>query len=121
MSLINRNVGINISAEEVASLLTRMCLRSEVCEDGENVRIEVPPTRAGVLSPRTKCNVNVVVLCTDILHPCDIIEDVAIAFGFNNIKMTFPNTNCIAHEVRTVGVIDHSYQRECIVSLYSCL
>ncbi len=47
MSLINRNIGINISAEEVASLLTRMCLRSEVCEDGKNVSIEVPPTRAG--------------------------------------------------------------------------
>ncbi|XP_064385368.1 phenylalanine--tRNA ligase beta subunit-like [Halichondria panicea] len=81
VSLINRNVGIQLSAEKVASLLTRMCLRSVVCEGGKSVSIEVPPTRA------------------DILHPCDIVEDVAIAFGFNNIKMTFPNTNCIAHEL----------------------
>ena len=35
----------------------------------------------------------------DIIHPCDIIEDAAIAYGFNNIKMTIPDTNCIAHQV----------------------
>ncbi len=47
VSLINRNVGIQLSAEKVASLLTRMCLRSVVCEGGKSVSIEVPPTRAG--------------------------------------------------------------------------
>ena len=33
------------------------------------------------------------------IHPCDIVEDVAIAYGFNNVKMTIPRTNCIAHQV----------------------
>ena len=42
-------------------------------------------------------------LVIDIIHPCDIVEDVAIAYGFNNIKMTIPNTNCIAHQVREGG------------------
>ena len=37
----------------------------------------------------------------DVIHPCDIAEDVAIAYGFNNIKMTFPKTNCIAQQVCT--------------------
>ena len=33
------------------------------------------------------------------------MEDVAIAFGFNNVKMTIPQTNCIAHQViNTVGL-----------------
>lgn len=36
---------------------------------------------------------------TDIIHPCDIIEDVAVAFGFNNVKMTFPQTNTVANQV----------------------
>ena len=47
MSRINRDVGVSLSAGEVATLLTRMCLKSEVCDGGENVSIEVPPTRAG--------------------------------------------------------------------------
>ena len=38
-------------------------------------------------------------LPADVLHACDIIEDVAIAYGFNNIKMTFPKTTCVAKQV----------------------
>ena len=45
---INRVVGINEGAESVATLLTKMCLRSEVIEGGRSVKIEIPPTRAGV-------------------------------------------------------------------------
>jgi phenylalanyl-tRNA synthetase beta chain len=33
-----------------------------------------------------------------VIHACDIIEDVAIAYGFDNIKKTIPNTNCIADQ-----------------------
>ncbi|CAL1531272.1 unnamed protein product [Lymnaea stagnalis] len=29
---------------------------------------------------------------------CDIMEDVAIGYGFNNIKKTIPDTNCIAEQ-----------------------
>ena len=36
---------------------------------------------------------------TDVLHACDIVEDVAIAYGFNNVKMTFPKTNTVGHQV----------------------
>ena len=39
------------------------------------------------------------VIDSDVIHPCDIVEDVAIAYGFNNVKMTIPRTNCIAHQV----------------------
>ena len=47
VDLINRSIGIELSPEVVARLLTRMCLKSEVCEDGKSVSVEVPPTRAG--------------------------------------------------------------------------
>jgi phenylalanyl-tRNA synthetase beta chain len=40
--------------------------------------VSVPPTRP------------------DILHECDLVEDVAISYGFNNLKKTFPSTNTIA-------------------------
>jgi phenylalanyl-tRNA synthetase beta chain len=78
---INRGIGINEGAESIAKLLTKMCLRSQVIEGGKSVKIEIPPTRA------------------DVLHGCDIIEDVAIAYGFNNITMTLPKTSCVAKQL----------------------
>jgi len=38
---INSGVGIKESAETIASLLTRMCLRSAVTDDGQRLSIEV--------------------------------------------------------------------------------
>ncbi|CAI8007637.1 Phenylalanine--tRNA ligase beta subunit [Geodia barretti] len=78
---INRGVGINEGAESIAKLLTKMCLRSQVIEGGKSIKIEIPPTRA------------------DVLHGCDIMEDVAIAYGFNNITMTLPKTSCVAKQL----------------------
>lgn len=37
---------------------------------------------------------------SDILHPCDVAEDMAIAYGFNNVQMTFPKTNTVAKQVK---------------------
>ena len=45
---INRGVGINEGAESIAKLLTKMCLRSQVIEGGKSIKIEIPPTRAGM-------------------------------------------------------------------------
>eukprot|EP00118_Oscarella_pearsei_P003094 m.12907 g.12907 ORF g.12907 m.12907 type:complete len:587 (+) comp24387_c1_seq2:64-1824(+) len=77
-SEINKKIGISETPANLASLLTRMCLVSEVTSDGETIRVEIPPSRA------------------DILHGCDIVEDAAVAYGFNNVKMTIPKTSTIA-------------------------
>jgi len=45
-------------------------------EGGGVIRVRVPPTRS------------------DVLHAVDIIEDVAIAYGYNNIPLVIPNTLC---------------------------
>jgi hypothetical protein len=37
----------SISAEEIAELLTKMCLQSKAMEGGQMVNVEIPPTRAG--------------------------------------------------------------------------
>uniref|UniRef100_A0A8C0IIC3 Phenylalanine--tRNA ligase beta subunit n=1 Tax=Bubo bubo TaxID=30461 RepID=A0A8C0IIC3_BUBBB len=65
----------------LAKLLTRMCLKSHVIGNGNNIEIEIPPTRA------------------DIIHACDIVEDAAIAYGYNNIQMTIPKTYTIANQL----------------------
>uniref|UniRef100_A0A8C5PLT3 Phenylalanine--tRNA ligase beta subunit n=1 Tax=Leptobrachium leishanense TaxID=445787 RepID=A0A8C5PLT3_9ANUR len=78
---INRKVGIRETPSNLAKLLTRMCLKSEVLEDGEQIGVEIPPTRA------------------DIIHACDIVEDAAVAYGFNNIAMVIPKTYTIANQL----------------------
>uniref|UniRef100_A0AAZ3RWX8 Phenylalanine--tRNA ligase beta subunit n=1 Tax=Oncorhynchus tshawytscha TaxID=74940 RepID=A0AAZ3RWX8_ONCTS len=69
------------STEHIAQLLTKMCLRSEVMSDGEQIEVEIPPTRS------------------DVIHACDIMEDAAMAYGFNNIPRTTPRTYTIANQL----------------------
>ncbi|XP_072474040.1 phenylalanine--tRNA ligase beta subunit isoform X1 [Notamacropus eugenii] len=79
--LINKQIGISETPASLAKLLTRMYLKSEVVGDGNQIEIEIPPTRA------------------DIIHACDIVEDAAIAYGYNNIQMTIPKTYTIANQL----------------------
>ena len=44
---INQTIGIQETADNIATLLTKMCLKSVASEDGTNVKVEIPPTRAG--------------------------------------------------------------------------
>ncbi|KAF3824100.1 hypothetical protein GH733_008385 [Mirounga leonina] len=61
---------------------------SEVIGDGNQIEIEIPPTRA------------------DIIHACDIVEDAAIAYGYNNIQMTLPKTYTIANQCSQEDIAD---------------
>lgn len=69
---INESIGINISPERMVELLTKMSLTSRLSPDKTKVIAQIPITRS------------------DILHPCDVMEDVAIAYGFNNIERIVP-------------------------------
>lgn len=57
-----------------------MFLKSELLSDGHYIKVKIPPTRH------------------DVIHPCDIYEDVAIAFGYNKIPRTLPNTVTIGQQ-----------------------
>lgn len=57
-----------------------MCLKSEL-SSADKIKVTIPPTRH------------------DVIHPCDIYEDVAIAYGYNNIKRTFPHTNTVGQQL----------------------
>ncbi|XP_077222376.1 tRNA synthetase beta subunit family protein [Tasmannia lanceolata] len=77
LSYITGSIGVALEATEVTSLLNRMQLWAEKCVsmDGRcSINVSVPPTRS------------------DILHACDVMEDVAIAYGFNNIQRTKPTS-----------------------------
>ncbi|KAJ8954974.1 hypothetical protein NQ318_000405 [Aromia moschata] len=66
--------------ENIVALLTKMCLKSELSSNGDDIKVNIPPTRH------------------DVIHACDIYEDVAIAYGYNNIRRTLPKTNTIGQQ-----------------------
>merc|ERR1719297_710317 len=76
---VNSNIGISLSPDRMAELLTKMCLPTSV--SGDQLTVTIPPTRA------------------DVLHPADIYEDVAIAHGYNNIVKTIPKTLTVAKQL----------------------
>lgn len=79
LTKVNKSIGIDLTAEKISSLLTKMCLPATV--KGDVLSVSIPPTRA------------------DVLHPIDIFEDVAIAHGYNNIVKTIPKTLTVAKQL----------------------
>jgi len=78
-SYVNSCTGLSLSAAEVSTLLQRMALKTSVSSSNpDEILVHVPPTRP------------------DILHECDIMEDAAIAYGFNNLPDKFPTTSTVA-------------------------
>ncbi len=63
---VNNLLGLNLSPCEIAYLLKKMLYDTRV--EGSNISIEIPAFRV------------------DIMHAIDIVEDVAIAFGYENFK-----------------------------------
>ncbi|EFN85934.1 phenylalanine--tRNA ligase beta subunit [Harpegnathos saltator] len=73
-------IGINETPEQIATLLSKMSLKSTV-KDHCKLDVEIPPTRH------------------DVIHHCDIYEDIAIAYGYNEIEKTVPHMSTIAAEL----------------------
>ena len=88
-SYVNACTGTSLSTEEVRKLLQRMSLSASI-------------------SPQNSDVINVGVPCTrpDIMHECDIMEDAAIAYGFNNLPKTFPTTNTVAQALPVSKISD---------------
>ncbi|KRT80914.1 hypothetical protein AMK59_6295 [Oryctes borbonicus] len=76
----NDMIGISETGESIANLLSKMCLKSEVISSEKDIKVCIPPTRH------------------DVIHACDIYEDVAIAYGYNKIERTLPKTSTIASQ-----------------------
>lgn len=64
----------DITVETAAALARKMQLDALPSPDGSTLLVQVPPHRP------------------DILHECDVVEDVAIAYGYNNIVRSLPAT-----------------------------
>lgn len=70
---INSCIGVNLTPEQMATIVSKMGLTATV-KSPQLLHVLVPITRS------------------DVFHACDVMEDVAIAYGYNNIKMEHPKT-----------------------------
>lgn len=79
LAYIHKNIGYSFKAGTIKRALKRMRLDCTV--QGDDVRVGIPPYRV------------------DILHDIDIVEDVAIGYGFNRIEPTLPTTMTVGQEL----------------------
>ncbi|OBT86445.1 phenylalanyl-tRNA synthetase, beta subunit [Pseudogymnoascus sp. 03VT05] len=71
---INNCCGLSETPERICELLTKMCYKATPSATDKNILdVSIPQTRA------------------DVLHQCDIMEDVAVAYGFNRLPRSNPN------------------------------
>lgn len=81
LDYINSCTGLSVAASQAAALLNKMQLNAKQSADGSRVEVQIPVTRS------------------DILHGCDVMEDVAIAYGFNNLPTRVPKTVTVGREL----------------------
>ncbi|KAJ7180234.1 hypothetical protein C8R43DRAFT_972282 [Mycena crocata] len=93
-SYVNSCTGLKLSAPEVSKLLGKMSLYTSVSpSNADQILVEIPPTRP------------------DILHECDIMEDAAVAYGFNNLPHAFPATTTVG-QPSAIGRLSDVVRRE---------
>ncbi|ETV95539.1 phenylalanine-tRNA ligase, beta subunit [Aphanomyces invadans] len=72
--LFGKRPVIDLDVQRICDLCVKMQLCATYLPDVHSIEVQVPPTRS------------------DILHAVDVMEDVGIAYGFDNIPVTFPPT-----------------------------
>ena len=70
-------LGITLTYDQILASAVRMGLKNLPTSSQKTVKFEVSAIRA------------------DILHACDIAEEIGIGYGFNNIPMVYPPTNTV--------------------------
>ncbi len=79
-SEISSLLGFELSDEEIREALEKMRFGCEI--GGDTVSVLIPPYRA------------------DIMHPWDVIEDIAIGYGYDRIEPKYPTTMTIGESHR---------------------
>ncbi|KAG5859899.1 phenylalanyl-tRNA synthetase subunit beta [Encephalitozoon hellem] len=76
---INKSLGLDISLEVAKTYMERMMHRASMV-DQDTLNVKVHDIRS------------------DVIHKCDLIEDLAIAHGFNNFKRELPSVVTVGSE-----------------------
>ncbi|GAA5846986.1 hypothetical protein JCM5353_008622 [Sporobolomyces roseus] len=94
-SYINSCTGLNLPRSEIITFLQKMGHQAFAPEQGREF-VPVNARENLTIAPEDEIHIIVPPTRPDILHECDIMEDVAVAYGFDNLKKTFPHTNTVA-------------------------
>lgn len=76
---VNKIIGLELSPEEISKLFGKMRYSASKPRGGK-ITVSIPPYRA------------------DILHNIDLVEDVAIGYGYNNLEPVLPELATIGKE-----------------------
>jgi phenylalanyl-tRNA synthetase beta chain len=76
----NSTLGLQLTVAEITELVKKMGLKVTDSTE-QKMTISVPINRS------------------DILHACDIVEDIGIAYGYNRIETRLPKTNTIGKQL----------------------
>ncbi|KAK2074341.1 hypothetical protein P8C59_008555 [Phyllachora maydis] len=96
---LNQCCGLSESAESLCELLAKMAYDAAPSPKNKGVlTIAVPPTRP------------------DVLHACDVMEDVGVAYGFNNLPRTSPNKSATIGAPLPVQKLSDIVRHECAYS-----
>ncbi|EGG21107.1 phenylalanine-tRNA ligase [Cavenderia fasciculata] len=99
-SYINKTIGANIDPANMVGMLKRMSLISTLSQDKSTLTVSVPCTRS------------------DIIHQCDIMEDVAIGYGFNNIARVIPVVNTVGR-IQPINKLSELLSNEAALAGYT--
>jgi len=88
VGLVNKTLGLNLSVKEIIDLLGRVGY--DAVGSADKIEVVVPAYRV------------------DILHPIDVIEDIAIAFGYNNLVPELPNVPTVGRSLPIESVCKRS-------------
>lgn len=94
-SYINSCTGLTLSRTDIIALLAKMGLTASIPVAGSTF-LPINATALNSVDENDLLHVLVPPTRPDVLHECDIMEDAAVAYGFNNLKRTFPPTSTVA-------------------------
>ncbi|EWC43447.1 phenylalanine--tRNA ligase beta subunit [Drechslerella stenobrocha 248] len=102
VSYINSCTGLSLTAQEMCEYLKRMSyIARPSTTDKDLLDVDIPVNRA------------------DVLHQCDIMEDVAIAYGFNKLEKTFPGKSGTIAKPLPVNKLSDIVRLECAMAGWS--
>ncbi len=80
LEYVNKLIGVNLKEDEIKNLLPKVQYQCKAIKEGEII-VEVPCYKS------------------DVFYDCDIADDIARAYGYNNIIPKFPTIDSLGEEL----------------------
>ncbi|MHA1722281.1 MAG: phenylalanine--tRNA ligase subunit beta [Candidatus Baldrarchaeia archaeon] len=86
VSYANKILGLNLSPSQMIKCLQKARLEAKLL-NSEEIRVKIPPYRV------------------DFLHPIDLVEDIAVGYGYNKLEPELPPTITVGKELTKTKII----------------